>query len=221
MMACEEAFLLGKYIRSIDPQAVLILGPVPSSGQNETFKKYSQFWRERGRQINNLEELILSYYSSVQVIISDKSHSQSLLTSTGQILRVPADGRPALMLTQVEKLYHGILTACIASRLSKASLRMLLDVDDLQSYLQYAFNHYSGTLSSPFDFVQASFTNSPIPPDFGGNILKLAINMMNHLEERVRAKTIFTELSYMVASCIMFDSARHNIRGKLAIQPRQ
>ena len=40
MMACEEAYLLGKYIRSIDPQAVLVLGPVPSTGQNETFKHY-------------------------------------------------------------------------------------------------------------------------------------------------------------------------------------
>jgi NADH-quinone oxidoreductase subunit G len=38
MMACEEAYLLGKYIRSIDPQAVLVLGPVPNSGQNEVFK---------------------------------------------------------------------------------------------------------------------------------------------------------------------------------------
>ncbi len=38
MMSCEEAYLLGKYIRSIDPQAVLTLGPVPTSGQNEIFK---------------------------------------------------------------------------------------------------------------------------------------------------------------------------------------
>jgi NADH-quinone oxidoreductase subunit G len=38
MMACEEAWLLGTYIRSIDPQAVLVLGPVPTSGQNEVFK---------------------------------------------------------------------------------------------------------------------------------------------------------------------------------------
>src|SRR5215469_13522421 len=121
------------------------------------------------------------------------------------------------MLSQIEKLYHGILIACIASRSSKANLRMLLDVDDLQFYLQYAFNHFSGTLSSPFDFVQASFMNSPIPPDFGGNILKLAINMMDHLGDRVRAKTIFTELSFIVASCIMFDSARHNKLGKVSL----
>jgi NADH-quinone oxidoreductase subunit G len=38
MMACEEAYLLGKFIRSLDPQAMLILGPVPSSGENEVFK---------------------------------------------------------------------------------------------------------------------------------------------------------------------------------------
>ncbi len=38
MMACEEAYLLGKYLRSIDPQAVLALGPVPTVGQNEVFK---------------------------------------------------------------------------------------------------------------------------------------------------------------------------------------
>jgi NADH-quinone oxidoreductase subunit G len=40
MMTCEEAFLLGKAIRSIDPQAVLILGPVPTTGQDEVFKNY-------------------------------------------------------------------------------------------------------------------------------------------------------------------------------------
>jgi NADH-quinone oxidoreductase subunit G len=38
MMACEEAFLLGKWIRSIDEKAVLILGPVPTAGQDEIFK---------------------------------------------------------------------------------------------------------------------------------------------------------------------------------------
>jgi NADH-quinone oxidoreductase subunit G len=38
MMACEEAWLLGQYIRGLDPQALLILGPVPTTGQNETFK---------------------------------------------------------------------------------------------------------------------------------------------------------------------------------------
>ncbi len=37
MMACEEAYLLGKAIRSLDPKAVLALGPVPTTGANEAF----------------------------------------------------------------------------------------------------------------------------------------------------------------------------------------
>jgi NADH-quinone oxidoreductase subunit G len=38
MMSCEEAWLFGQAIRSIDPQAMLALGPVPTSGEDETFK---------------------------------------------------------------------------------------------------------------------------------------------------------------------------------------
>jgi NADH-quinone oxidoreductase subunit G len=38
MMACEEAFLLGKLMRTLDPQAVLIPGPIPASGADEVFK---------------------------------------------------------------------------------------------------------------------------------------------------------------------------------------
>ena len=34
---------------------------------NDTFKRYAQFWRERNRQIESVEHLLLSYYSSVQV----------------------------------------------------------------------------------------------------------------------------------------------------------
>jgi NADH-quinone oxidoreductase subunit G len=37
MMANEEAWLLGRAIRLLDPEAVLILGPVPTTGQDETF----------------------------------------------------------------------------------------------------------------------------------------------------------------------------------------
>ncbi len=37
MMACEEAWLLGTFMRSIDPEAMLILGPVPTTGQDEIF----------------------------------------------------------------------------------------------------------------------------------------------------------------------------------------
>lgn len=37
--------------------------------KNETFKKYGQWWKERGKTIDNLEQLILCYYSSVVVCL--------------------------------------------------------------------------------------------------------------------------------------------------------
>ena len=164
--------------------------------QNAKFKKYAQFWRERHRQIETVEQLLHSYYRSVNVV------------------RVPTSGRPNLIQSQVEKLYNYINVACGIARERKAELRMLLDADELQPYLQYAFDHFACDLDSPFDFVQASLTNSPIPLDFGGNILKLAINLMEEWTNAADGQIIFTELSYMVASCIMLESARSKIRGR-------
>jgi hypothetical protein len=92
-------------------------------------------------------------------------------------------------------------------------LRMLLNSDELQRYLQYAFDHFSRDLDVPFDFVQASFANSPIPSDFGGNILKLAINILDVWKDRLDGPAIFRELTYIVASCIMLDSARRRTLG--------
>ncbi|KAF2420198.1 hypothetical protein EJ08DRAFT_690440 [Tothia fuscella] len=163
--------------------------------QNSLFKKYADTWRQRGKTVDTLEQLVLCYYGSIQ------------------ILRVPEEDRPRLMQDQVANLYHGILTASIAARNNKARLCMLLDVEDLQAYLEHALSHFSGTLDFPFDFVQASFINSPIPPDFGGNILKLAINIMDVWKGEADGAEIFQALSYMVASCIMIETTRNNKPG--------
>ncbi len=39
MLPCEEAYLLAKLARQLDPQAILGLGPVPTQGQDKTFPK--------------------------------------------------------------------------------------------------------------------------------------------------------------------------------------
>jgi hypothetical protein len=92
---------------------------------------------------------------------------------------------------------------------------MLLNAMELQSYLHCAFDHFALTLDEAFDFVQASFLNNPIPMDFGGNILRLAIKMVNqHGHRRPDPRYIFGRLSALIASCIMLDSVRHEIRGK-------
>ncbi|TIA13191.1 hypothetical protein D6C80_06414 [Aureobasidium pullulans] len=163
--------------------------------QNETLKKYVQFWHERDRIIRTVEDLILSYYTSIKVV------------------RIPTTGRPNLIAKQINDLTANIRSACQVSGRRKGDLRMLLSAEDMQPYLQYAFDHFSKSIESPFDFVQASFAHSPIPDDFGGNILKLAVQLMEAWKDRAGPRPIFEELAVVVASCIMLDATRHGILG--------
>jgi hypothetical protein len=163
--------------------------------ENATFKYLVGFWQERQRPIMSVEQLIWMYYSSLTVV------------------RVPTTGRPNLITSQITKLSETIRSKSEAARERKARLRMLLDADEFQPYLQTAFDHFAENLDTPFDFVQASFANSPIPNNFGGNILKLAIHMMTTWGELRSPLFIFEELSVVVASCIMLDATRQKIRG--------
>src|SRR5258705_2435888 len=40
MMACEEAYLLAKAVRALDPSALLVSGPAPTTGEDQVFKHY-------------------------------------------------------------------------------------------------------------------------------------------------------------------------------------
>ncbi|CAD0083511.1 unnamed protein product, partial [Aureobasidium vineae] len=164
--------------------------------KNDTFRKYVKFWRDCNRTIGTVEDLILSYYTSIKVV------------------RIPETGRPNLIAQQITELTANIRWACQMSGRRKGDLRMLLNAEDMQPYLQYAFDHFSKSIESPFDFVQASFAHSPIPDDFGGNILKLAVQLMEAWKDRATPKPIFEELAAVVASCIMLDATRHGILGR-------
>lgn len=120
---------------------------------NATLKIHAQFWRERGRPIETLQDLLLSYYSSLRVV------------------RILTTGRPMLIRTQVEKLSSSIHQASKDARKVKLESYMLLRADELQPHLEAAFDHFTGSCDISFDFVQASFTNSQISQNFGGNII--------------------------------------------------
>jgi NADH-quinone oxidoreductase subunit G len=56
LMSCEEAWLLGQYVRSLDPNALLVLGPVPTTGKNEIFRHYQtgkQTFEIQGEKVPN------------------------------------------------------------------------------------------------------------------------------------------------------------------------
>ena len=122
---------------------------------------------------------------------------------------------PLLVHETVKQLYQSISNDCVASLGARSRARMVFDVEDLQTYLRDAFFVFAQSLDASFDFGKASLRIAPISADFGGNIFKLllAITSKWNGDSGVSADQILTELSYMVASCIMLDVARHRKKG--------
>lgn len=118
-----------------------------------------------------------------------------------------------LMDKQLAELHKVIEVKCSQSHYIKRNVHMLSNSEDLQLYLQLAFDHFSQNLDDPFNFVEVALKINPIPSDFSGNILKLAVAIKANHPLWTLVK-IFKHLSLMVASCIMLDIGRHRRLGK-------
>jgi len=162
-------------------------------GRDPKYRALRDEWVDRGRIIQTMKDLLECYYSSISVV------------------RIPGDGRYMMIDDQVKKLHDVVIRRCTESFNAKRRSRMLSNSETLNVYLQCAFDHFAQDLHSPFDFMDVSFKMNPIPLDFGGNILKLAVALKARFDD---PKRIFKELSFMVASCILLDCVRQNLRGK-------
>lgn len=167
------------------------------------FQEYALLWEGRGKAIKTTKDLLECYYSSVTVV------------------RIPTRGRYMLIDEQISKLHAEITRCCKNSYLTKRRIRMLSNGDKLQVYLQSAFDHFAQNLDAPFDFVKEAIKINPIPRDFRGNILKLAIASRDHnvFPNKDDGPKIFKELSRMVASCIMLDIVRQSLLGRQNFLP--
>jgi NADH-quinone oxidoreductase subunit G len=58
-LTCEEAYLLATYVRGIDPEAILVLGPVPTSGEDESFPSGFTIRAEKCPNRRGVEEVIV------------------------------------------------------------------------------------------------------------------------------------------------------------------
>ena len=163
---------------------------------------YAREWQERGARIQSTYDLLRCFYSSVTVV------------------RIPTKGRYMLLEDQVTKLRKEIIRCCYDSLETKRQARMLANGEKLQIYLQSAFDHFSQDLDTPFDFIKEAIKINPLPRDFCGNIIKLAIAIKKYSNFRDRSDVprIFQELSQMVASCILLDSIRQGLPGILSWQ---
>ncbi|MEX2113222.1 MAG: molybdopterin-dependent oxidoreductase [Pirellulales bacterium] len=64
-LTVEEAYLLAKYVRSIDPQAIVVLGPVPVVGEDETFKNGFTIRAEKCPNRRGVEEIVKHFMDRV------------------------------------------------------------------------------------------------------------------------------------------------------------
>lgn len=160
--------------------------------RDPTYSELKSYWVGRGRRIHTMQDLLECYYSSVTVV------------------RIPGEGRYMMIDDQVKKLHKVISYRCVESFNAKRRSRMLSNSETLNVYLQCAFDHFSQDLHAPFNFMDVSIKINPIPLDFGGNILKLAVAMRSQFDDPMK---IFKELSHMVASCILLDCVRQDLKG--------
>lgn len=160
--------------------------------RDPTYRALRDEWVSRGKRIRTMKDLLECYYSSITVV------------------RIPGDGRYMMIDDQIKKLHDVITKRCNESFNAKRRSRMLSNSETLKVYLECAFDHFAQDLHTPFDFMDVSFKINPIPLDFGGNILKLAVALKDRFEDPRR---IFKELSFMVSSCILLDIVRQSLRG--------
>jgi len=125
-------------------------------------REYANLWRDTGRTIGTVKDLLECYYSSITV------------------MRIPTHSRYMLMNQQISELHGEMKKCCQVSYWTKKRVRMLSSDEKLQVCLQSTLDHFSQNLNSPFDFVKEAVKNNPIPRDFGGNILKLAIAVRDY-----------------------------------------
>ncbi|KAJ8114147.1 hypothetical protein OPT61_g3904 [Boeremia exigua] len=171
---------------------LLMSNVAESIERDPTYRGLRDYWVGRGRRIRTMQDLLECFYSSITVV------------------RIPGEGRYMMIDDQVKKLHEVITRRCSESFDAKKRSRMLSNSENLNVYLQCAFDHFSQDLHIPFNFMDVSFKINPIPLDFGGNILKLAVAMKSQF---IDPGKLFKDLSHMVASFILLDCVRQDLKG--------
>ncbi|HTM52377.1 MAG TPA: 2Fe-2S iron-sulfur cluster-binding protein [Pirellulales bacterium] len=64
-LTVEEAYLLAKYARQIDPQALIVVGPIPMEGQDETFKNGFTIRAEKCPNRRGVEEIVSHFMGRI------------------------------------------------------------------------------------------------------------------------------------------------------------
>jgi NADH-quinone oxidoreductase subunit G len=114
-LTVEEAYLLGKYARSIDPQAIVALGPVPVEGTDETFKNGFTIRAEKCPNKRGVEEVVTHFMGQVTPL-------ESVLAAV--------EGEQPIAVWVSGGYKHGWIDAATAEQLAGAACLVVHDLFD-------------------------------------------------------------------------------------------
>lgn len=159
--------------------------------RNDPFMmKCVEKWRNLGKTINNLEELLMCYYSGIKIVC------------------IPhAKESPAVIEQQYKVLYRVMEEGSQKAYDLRIKAGLLMTSEELDIYLRHAFHHFSKNPSKPFNFLAAAFHHNPVSSTFKDHIAKAAVHIMTQ-SPQMSGTDMFKLLAPLVASCILLDAFR-------------
>ena len=171
--------------------------------QEPFFQAYVRLWQDgHGIKISSAKEMLFKYYSSIKLI------------------RLPQKKEKTYMLIhdQAANLKKAIVEGCDRAKYDKQAARRLCTVDQLQEYLDAAFDHFIQKLDEPFNFIKVSLRSgdSQIAIDFPDHICTLASLVQEGATQggqSLSGQKLFLGMSTLIASCIILDTVRDERQG--------
>jgi hypothetical protein len=179
-----------------------LLGDLNDLRSSPKFDDYKTEWKTTSRQHEmrpypTAKLLLRQFYSSVKAIRLPSFRDEAM--------------RPELMKSQLLTLHNDIVESCQELQRLKLESRTILLADQFSPYVQFAFDHFRSEngLTTPFDFLKASFIFRPVPRDFTGYIVSLAGTLISKREQvPLTSAYLFDGMTKIIASCIALDAER-------------
>jgi len=150
-------------------------------------------WANRQKHITTAHELIRCYFSDIKIVCIPRMSKS-----------------PPLFQRQYQQLNSAIIEATEQAKCKRIQAGLLMNNQQLATYLNDAFKHYSSNLFEPFNFLQSAFRRRPVEADFQSHILQAA-HLLIHIqpsEKQLTARHTFCELAPLMASSILLDLCR-------------
>ncbi|KAL6917194.1 hypothetical protein FSST1_008689 [Fusarium sambucinum] len=152
--------------------------------------KYVEYWEENGQTIATAEELLLCYYSSIDVV------------------HFPNGKDPTRMRQQVGKLYQKINEVCDELRERRETALMKWDATTLPRFVRKAFTHFACNYQTPFNFSDAWVDLQRLSFNYEGSIFDLARKTQK--SRGIAGWELWDAISVFAASCLFLNCVREN-----------